>query len=56
MNELFIGWQKKKKIKIKVTEKAIEHFLCLLKVEAHMKLMLNIPIKQSEKDFNYHID
>lgn len=55
LRELFVAWKKRGVIKTKDIDKAIEHYLCLVKGEAHMRLLLNLPCSRSKNDIEKHV-
>lgn len=54
--QLLSAWQKLGKVQIDNIDKAIEHWFSLLKGEAHMKMLLNIPCKMTEKQMKEHVE
>lgn len=49
-------WQKQKKLDIPDMDMAIDHFFCLMKGEAHMKMLLNLQTKCSSADIARHVE
>ena len=55
LSSLFELWQKEGKMQFGDCEKAVEHFFCLIKGEAHMKMLLNLQAKPSEASIKKHV-
>ena len=56
IGELFMLWNKQGKLRIPDVELAVDHFLCLMKGGAHMKMLLNIAKRPSASKIKKHVE
>lgn len=56
MSNLFSVWHEKKVMQFSDTHKAVEHFFCLIKGDAHVKMLLNLQKKPSDAAIKIHVD